>query len=83
VSGRRVGGRCVKATKTNRRKTRCTRSQTAGTLSIAGKAGANTVAFSGKLRGRALPPGSYRLLVTAQADGKTSAAATIRFTIAR
>ena len=83
VSGRRVGGRCVKATKTNRRKPRCDRSLAAGTLNVAGKAGANTVAFSGKLRGRALAPGSYRLLVTAQADGKTSAAAAIRFTIAR
>jgi hypothetical protein len=83
VSGRRVNGRCVKATEANRRKPRCDRSQAVGTLNIAGKAGANTVSFNGKIRGRALSPGSYRLLVTALADGKTSAAASAQFTIAR
>jgi hypothetical protein len=83
VSGRRVNGRCVKATKNNRRKPRCSRSLTAGTLRVTGKAGANTVAFSGKISGRALKPGSYRLLVTALADGKTSPARSIRFTIVR
>jgi len=83
VSGRRVGGRCVKATKNNRRKPRCSRALAAGTLRISGKAGANSVAFSGKISGRALKPGSYRLLVTALADGKTSPARSLRFTIAR
>jgi hypothetical protein len=83
VSGRRVDGRCVKATKNNRRKPRCDRYQAGGTLNVAGKAGTNIVAFSGKLRGRTLPPGSYRVLVTAVADGKTSAAGSAQFTIAR
>jgi len=83
VSGRRVDGRCVKATKNNRAKRRCDRYQASGTLSVAGKAGANTIAFSGKLRGRTLPPGSYRVLVTATADGKTSAAGSAQFTIVR
>ena len=55
----------------------------AGTLRVTGKAGANSVAFSGKISGRALKPGSYRLLVTALADGKTSPARSIRFTIVR
>ncbi|HEX5925311.1 MAG TPA: PKD domain-containing protein [Baekduia sp.] len=83
VSGRRVNGRCVKATKNNRSKRRCDRYQSSGTLNVAGKAGANTVAFSGKLRERTLPPGSYRVLVTAVADGKTSAAGSAQCTIAR
>jgi hypothetical protein len=83
VTGRRVSGRCVKPTKGNRRKPRCDRAQAAGTLRLTGKAGANAVAFSGKISGRALKPGSYRLVVTAIADGKTSAARTMRFTIAR
>lgn len=83
VTGRRVNGRCVKATKSNRGKPRCDRSQAAGTLNVAGKAGANAVAFSGKISGRALKPGRYRLLVTALADGKTSPARSITFTIAR
>jgi hypothetical protein len=83
VSGRRVNGRCVKATKNNRSKPRCNRYQPSGTLDVVGKAGANTFAFSGRVRGRMLPPGSYRVLVTAAADGKTSAAASAQFTIAR
>jgi hypothetical protein len=82
VAGRRAGGRCVKTTKNNRGKPRCDRSQAAGTLNVAGKAGANTVAFRGKLRGRTLAPGSYQLIVTASADGKTATAAPLRFTIA-
>jgi hypothetical protein len=81
VSGRRVGGRCVKVTKANRGKSRCDRSQSVGTLSVTGKAGANAVAFRGRLAGRTLAPGRYRLLVTALGDGKTSAAAATRFTI--
>jgi hypothetical protein len=82
VSGRRVNGRCVKVTKANRKKSRCDRSQAAGTLTVTGKAGANAVSFKGKLRGSTLKPGSYRLLVTATADGKASAAKSVRFTIA-
>jgi hypothetical protein len=81
VSGRRVNGHCVKVTKANRGKSRCDRSQTVGTLSVTGKAGANAVAFRGKLAGRTLAPGRYRLLVTALADGKTSAAAAAQFTV--
>jgi hypothetical protein len=83
VSGRRVNGRCVKVTKANRGKRRCDRSQAAGTLNIAGKAGSNSVAFTGKLSGRTLKPGRYRVLVTARADGKTSSARSITFTIVR
>jgi hypothetical protein len=83
VTGRRVGGRCVKVTKSNKSKSRCDRAQAAGTLNVTGKTGANSVAFSGKISGRTLKPGSYRVLVTALADSKKSAAQTIRFTIAR
>jgi hypothetical protein len=83
VAGRRVNGRCVKATKANRRKPRCDRAQAAGTLNVAGKAGANSVAFRGSIRGRGLQPGRYRVLVTALADGKHSTAKSLRFTIVR
>jgi hypothetical protein len=83
VAGRRVNGRCVKATKSNRKKPRCDRAQAAGTLNVTGKAGANRVPFQGKLGGRTLPAGRYRVLVTARADGKTSTAASAQFTIAR
>jgi hypothetical protein len=81
VSGRRVNGRCVTLTKANRGKSRCDRYQTVGTLNIIGKAGANAYTFRGKIRGHALKPGRYRVLVTALANGKTSAAKSMRFTV--
>jgi hypothetical protein len=83
VPGRRVAGRCVKATKANRKKGRCNRFRARGTLTIAGKAGKNARAFRGKIGRRTLKPGRYRLLVTATADGKTSTAVARRFKIAR
>ena len=55
--------------------------QARGTLLVAGEAGANVYDFKGKIRGHPLAPGHYRLRVTAVADGMTSAAASIRFTI--
>jgi len=53
-----------------------------GEVEIVGKAGANAYGFRGKIRRRTLGPGRYRLLVTASADGETSTAASIEFTIA-
>lgn len=83
LSGRRAGGRCVKPTRANRSKPRCSRYQSRGALTMAGRAGSNAYTFRGRIRGRTLKPGRYRLRVTALADGKTSAAVSIRFTIAR
>ncbi|MDW5596897.1 S8 family serine peptidase [Conexibacter stalactiti] len=54
-----------------------------GTLTVAGRAGANAYAFRGRLGRRTLAPGRYRLLVTALADGRRSASAAITFTIVR
>lgn len=54
-----------------------------GTLHMAGKAGANAFGFRGKIRGRTLAPGRYRLTVTAHADGMTSPGVSIEFTIVR
>jgi len=54
-----------------------------GALEIGGEAGTNAYNFRGKINGRTLKPGRYRLLVTAFADGKTSAPASIGFTIIR
>ncbi len=83
VAGRRVNGRCVKATKSNHKKPRCDRALAAGTLNVTGTPGANSVPFRGKLGGRTLPAGRYRVLVTARADGKSSTPASAQFTIAR
>jgi PKD domain len=83
AAGRQEGARCVKATKANDGAPRCDRSQARGTLEMAGESGQNAYGFRGKIRGRALEPGRYRLLVTALADGQASAAAPIEFTIVR
>lgn len=69
ADGRRVkvGGkrRCVKRTKANAAKRRCTRYVAVGLLSTPGKSGANTLKLSGKVGGRTLRPGRYRLTLTA------------------
>jgi hypothetical protein len=66
VAGRRVKGRCMAQTRSNRHKPSCTRTVTAGTFSLAGSAGAYTVAFKGVLSGsRRLAPGTYTLTIVA------------------
>jgi hypothetical protein len=63
--GRRVGRRCVRPTRANRRRPRCTRYVLTGTLTRRSRAGQNTVAFSGRIGRRALSPGSYRATLQA------------------
>jgi hypothetical protein len=74
VRGRRVkrGKRrvCVKPTRKNRHKRRCTRTVTLkGGFTRTGAAGANSFRFTGRLRGRKLKPGRYRLVATPSANG--------------
>jgi hypothetical protein len=68
-SGRRVKvagkRRCVKPTKANATKPRCTRYLPAGALSVDGNSGANALKLTGKLGGKTLKPGRYRLTLTA------------------
>jgi len=74
LSGRRVGARCVRTTRTNRRARRCTRySVLRGGFAHSGKAGQNAFRFSGRLGGRKLAPGRYRLrgLATDKAGNKS------------
>jgi hypothetical protein len=65
VNGKR---RCVKPTRKNRSKPRCTRWVKAGKLTVDAKAGANSVPFSGRLKGTPLKAGSYRATLTAKDD---------------
>jgi hypothetical protein len=81
--GRRSGKRCVKPTRRNARKRRCTRFVKRGTLKRAGKAGANSVAFSGRIGRKPLKPGSYRATFTATAGGLSSKPATLKFRVVR
>jgi hypothetical protein len=65
LPGRRVGRRCVKPTARLRRSRRCTRFLPAGTLSFRNRpAGANRIAFRGRIGRRALKLGSYRATIT-------------------
>jgi hypothetical protein len=58
---------------------------TLGTLRQSGRAGSDKVAFSGRLKGKALARGTYRFSLTATDAGgsATSRASTIAFTVVR
>jgi hypothetical protein len=61
--GRRVGRRCVRPTRANRRRPRCIRYVAVrGSFRRIGRVGLNRFRFTGRLRGRRLPPGRYRLV---------------------
>ena len=70
ANGKRSGRRCVKPTRANRRARSCARYvAVAGSFSHSGRAGTNRLRFSGRLAGRKLAPGRYRLVAT-PAGGK-------------
>jgi hypothetical protein len=82
--GRKVGKGCVAQSRKNKRKQRCMRTVTAGTITFAAHGGTNKVRFQGLISKRKkLKPGSYKLLVLASAAGMRSRTATLSFTIAR
>ena len=70
-TGRRTrSGRCVKSSNANRRGRRCTRLVALrGSFVLAGVAGSNHFRFTGRLAGRTLPAGSFRLVATPGAGG--------------
>lgn len=79
LTGRKVGRRCVTATRSNRHKPKCTISRSALTRTVNGTAGANTASLG---RGR-LGPGSYTVTVTVlDASGHVTGRRTLRFTVA-
>jgi hypothetical protein len=84
-AGRRSGRGCVKPNRTNRRARRCTRYvKVRGSFTHAGRAGANSFKFTGRLRGRKLSPARYRLVAVARdAAGNVSAARRSNFRIVR
>ena len=82
--GRRVGTRCRTRTSANRRRPPCTRYVRVGRLSQSGRAGSNRRTFSGRIAGRALRVGPYRVVVTARdAAGNVSSRKTDRFRVVR
>ncbi|HEV8153175.1 MAG TPA: hypothetical protein VGP78_09590 [Solirubrobacteraceae bacterium] len=85
TSGRRVDGRCARPTRSNRRARRCTRyAALSTTLRRQGSAGSNRLTFRGRLAGRELRAGGYRLrIVATDAAGNRSSAVIVRFRIVR
>ena len=66
ASGRRVGGICRRTTRANRRRPRCTRYVTKGSLRRTLRAGLRRVRFQGRLTARKrLTLGRYRLRIGA------------------
>jgi hypothetical protein len=60
--GRKVARKCVRPRRSNRRKKACTRwVKVKGSFGATGRAGTNTLLFRGRIGGRKLAPGRYRL----------------------
>jgi subtilisin-like proprotein convertase family protein len=78
LNGRRVNGKCVKQTKSNRTHHGCTRLKRVGGFSQNGHSGRNSKTFNGKLDGKRLSVGQYHatLVATDPASNKSKRAGT-------
>jgi hypothetical protein len=73
TKGRKVGHKCKTKTHSNRKKKACTLYKSVkGSFTIKGKAGKNTFTFTGRVGGKSLRPGSYRLNGTATDPSKNA-----------
>jgi hypothetical protein len=82
TTGRRVGSKCVKATKRNKSRRKCTRYVTIGSFAQAGKTGTNRKKFSGKIGRKVLRPSRYRATLTAtDVDGNASKVKRLNFRV--
>jgi hypothetical protein len=84
-AGRKAGhGRCVAQTRRNRNAGACSRRVTLpGHFTLARQPGANSFAFTGRIGGNRLKPGSYRLLATPTANGQTGQPVSASFRIVK
>jgi hypothetical protein len=66
AAGRKIDGKCIAQTKSNRHKPACHHAVTRGTLAFAGHTATNKVSFEGRIsNSKKLKPGRYTLLITA------------------
>lgn len=84
MPGVRKGKRCIKPTSRTKGLRPCTRwVAVRGTFKRTDKVGANAFRFTGRIRGRKLAPGKYRLYATPRAHGTTGRAVRLSFQIIR
>jgi virginiamycin B lyase len=82
--GRKSGRKCVKPSPRNKKGKKCTRYVVArGSFKHAGKAGSNSFRFSGRVGGRRLSPGRYRLVAVATIGTRKSKVRRANFKIVR
>jgi hypothetical protein len=81
LPGRRVGRVCRAPSRLLRFRPRCTRLVLRATLRRTARVGLNRIAFSGRIRGRALPAGYYRAAFTATNSAGSSALRALSFRI--
>jgi Tol biopolymer transport system component len=80
-TGRKLKGKCVTKTRRNAKRKHCDR-PVKGSLTQNGRAGANSLAFSGRIANRRLAAGKYLLIANAtDAAGNRSAPVTAAFTV--
>ena len=73
LPGRKVGKRCVKQPRANKTKKKCPRFKLLkGGFPHSGQTGANSFKFSGRLNGKGLKPGRYRLVGKTGSVAKTA-----------
>ena len=83
-AGRSVNGRCVKPGRANGRRPVCNRLVAVrGSFTRHATAGTHRFTFSGRLAGRTLRPGSYRLKAIPTAGGRSGTPAVARFRVTR
>jgi hypothetical protein len=74
LSGRRVGKKCVKKTRANKGKKKCPLYKPVkGSFTHTGQSGRTQFKFSGRIGGKSLRPGRYRLVGTTGVTKKTAA----------
>jgi hypothetical protein len=82
--GRRVGRRCLAATRARRRLPRCIRYVTVGTLRRRARGTRRSIAFSGRIGRRGLRLGRYKAtLLVLDSRGRVSARRSVTFTVVR
>jgi hypothetical protein len=82
--GRRVGSKCRKPSRSNRKKAKCTRYALFGRFAQQAVAGANSKSWSGRIGRKKVKPGNYRATLTAtDAAGNHSRPAQLTFRVVR